>query len=113
MIDDRWAWVALALAPDVRWNARRYHDLLSVAPPAELFRASRRALAARVGEDVATKLRSFEAESAAARQRAAAEAIGARLVTLEDAEYPAALRTIPLPPPFLIVRGALDREDAL
>ena len=113
MIDDRWAWVALALAPDVGWNARRYHDLLSVGSPAELFRAPRRALADRVGERLAADLGSFDAESAAARQRAAAEACGARLVTLEDAEYPATLRAVVLSPPFLLVRGSLDREDAL
>jgi DNA processing protein len=32
---------------------------------------------------------------------------------LGDAEYPAALRTIDLPPPFLLVRGGLIREDGL
>ncbi|MBI4012485.1 MAG: DNA-protecting protein DprA [Candidatus Rokubacteria bacterium] len=113
MIDDRWAWVALALLPDVGWNARRYHDLLAVASPAELFRASPRALAARVGDGLATKLGSFDAGAVAARQRAAAEACRARLVVLEDPEYPAPLRTVPLPPPFLVVRGSLERDDAL
>jgi DNA processing protein len=34
-------------------------------------------------------------------------------VTLEDAEYPAGLRAAPLPPPFLLVRGDIRREDAL
>ncbi len=111
--DERWAWVALALVPDVGWNARRYHDLLGIGTPAELFRASRRALAARVGDELATAVTGFDAKDAMARQRAAAEQGGARLLTLEDAEYPATLRNVALPPPFLFVRGTLSREDGL
>jgi len=111
--DDRWAWVALMLAPGVGWDSRRYHDLLDVASPAELFRASRRALTASVGDALATKLRAFDASGVAARQREAAEQLEARLVTLEDAEYPPSLKRVPLPPPFLFVRGTLVREDAL
>jgi DNA processing protein len=34
-------------------------------------------------------------------------------VLLSDADYPALLRPIDLPPPFLLVRGDLVREDAL
>ncbi len=112
-MDDRWAWVALVLAPGVGWDARRYHDLLGVGAPAELFRTPRRALAAKVGDDLATKLHAFDASGVAARQRAAAERSEARLLTLEDPDYPAALKTIALPPPFLFVRGTLAREDAL
>src|SRR3972149_1852219 len=113
MIDDRWAWVALALAPDVGWNARRYHDLLSVGSPAELFRAPRRALADRVGERLPGGPGGVARGGAPGPPRAGAEAGGARRVTLEDAESPATLRAVVLPPPFLLVRGSLDREDAL
>ncbi|HEV8307762.1 MAG TPA: DNA-processing protein DprA [Methylomirabilota bacterium] len=111
--DARWAWVALALVPSMGWNARRYHDVLAVGAPAELFRASRRALAEKVGDDLATSIKGFDAPGAIAGQRAAAERAEARLVILEDADYPPALKTAPLPPPFLIVRGTLAREDAL
>lgn len=38
---------------------------------------------------------------------------GIRLVQVEDAEYPEALKRIPDPPLFLYVRGTLTREDAL
>jgi DNA processing protein len=111
--DDRWAWVALMLAPGVGWDSRRYHDLLQVASPAELFRATRCALAASVGDTLAAQLHAFDASGVAARQRGAAQQVRARLVTLEDAEYPASLKRVPLPPPFLFIRGALAREDAL
>jgi DNA processing protein len=112
-MDDRWAWVALMLTPDVGWNAGRYHELLSLGSPAELFRASQRALAGKVGDTLAAGLRRFDAGEAMERQRAAAERSAARLVTLEDEEYPPALKQIPLPPPFLFVRGTLARDDAL
>src|SRR5262245_17236120 len=90
--DDRWAWVAVMVAPGIGWDSRRYHDLLRVGPPAELFRASRRALAEAVGYDLAGKLHAFDAAGASAAQRAAAEQSGARLVTLADPEYPASLK---------------------
>ncbi|MGH7322067.1 MAG: DNA-processing protein DprA [Candidatus Rokuibacteriota bacterium] len=112
-MDERWAWVTLALVPGVGWNAGRYQQLLDVGSPAELFRSSRRALAARVGEDLAAAVKGLDATEVTARQRAAAEQSGAQLVTLHDREYPAALKGIPLPPPFLFVRGTLVREDGL
>src|SRR5438093_10109043 len=109
MMDEMWSWVALALVPGVGSNDRRYHDLLRVGPPAEVLRASPRALAAVVDGAVAEAIRAFDAAAAIARQRAAAEAAGARLVTLADPDYPAVLKTIALPPPFLLVRGGLAR----
>jgi len=112
-MDDRWAWVALALVRGVGSNAQRYHDLLGVGPPAELLRASRAALTSAVGDALASAVTELDARAVAARQRAAAERCGARLLTLEDADYPAALKPIPLPPPFLVVRGRLAREDGL
>jgi len=44
---------------------------------------------------------------------AAAEAVGATLVTVLDREYPANLRLIPNLPPFLFIRGELREEDVL
>lgn len=112
-MNERWSWVALALVPAVGWNARRYHELLDMGSPAELFRASRRALAARVGDGLARAIKAFDAVAIGDRQRAAAERSHARLVTLADADYPAALRNAPPAPPFLFVRGTLVREDGL
>jgi len=112
-MDERWSWVALALVPAVGWNARRYHELLAVGSPAELFRTSRRVLASRVGDDLARAVAECDAAATGARQRVAAERAEARLVTLADADYPPGLRHVPMPPPFLFVCGRLEREDAL
>jgi DNA processing protein len=111
--DERWAWVSLAMVREVVANARRYHDLLRLGPPAEVFRASRRALAGSVGEEAATAVAGFDWRRAARQQAGAAARCEARLVLLEDAEYPPSLRAIDLPPPFLLVRGGLLREDGL
>ena len=43
----------------------------------------------------------------------AADAVGARLVTVLDRDrYPSNLRVIPSPPPFLFYRGELGKDDA-
>lgn len=111
--DERWAWVALAMVREVGGNARRQDALLRLGAPADVFRASRRVLAGLVGEEVAADLVSFDWRGAARTQAEAAARCDARLLLLGDAEYPAPLRAVDLPPPFLLVRGALCREDAL
>jgi DNA processing protein len=111
--DERWAWVALTLVPEVAGNARRYHDLLRLGPPAELFRTSRRALASAVGEAPAAAISSFDWRRIAGQQAAAAARCGGKLVLLDDPGYPPSLRPIDLPPPFLLVRGELLRADGL
>jgi DNA processing protein len=111
--EERWAWVALALVREVCGNARRYHDLLRLGPPAEVLRMPRRQLAGAVGEQATAAVEAFDWRRAAHEQAAAAAGCGARLLVLDDAAYPASLRPIDLPPPFLLVRGALVREDGL
>ena len=88
--DERWAWVSLALVPEIAGNARRYHDLLRLGPPADLFETSRRALAGDVGEETARGVAGFDWRQAARQQAGAAARCGARLVLLGDPEYPAA-----------------------
>ena len=111
--DERWAWVALALVPGVGGNARRYQDLLQLGPPAEVFRASRRLLASVVGQTPATDITGFDWQRVADQQAELAARCGASLVLLDDPGYPALLRPIDLPPPFLLVRGGLERADGL
>jgi DNA processing protein len=111
--DERWAWVALALVPEVGPNVRRYHDLLQLGSPAEIFCTPPRELAGAVGEVAASAISRFDWERAARQQAALAARCEASLVPLDDPAYPSLLRSIDLPPPFLLVRGALARADGL
>jgi DNA processing protein len=111
--DERWAWVALAMVRQVGGNARRYDALLRLGAPADVFRTPGRAAASLVGDEVAAALAGFDWREVAEAQAEAAARCDARLVLLSDAEYPAALRAVDLPPPFLLVRGELRREDGL
>src|SRR5262249_37732592 len=111
--DERWAWVALAQVPAVAGNFRRYHDLLRLGAPVDTFRMARRVVASAVGEEAAESLAGFDWCRAAREQAGAAARVGARLVLLDDPEYPRSLRSIDLPPPFLLVRGNIQREDGL
>jgi DNA processing protein len=52
-----------------------------------------------------------EAKSRVEEELAAAEAIGARLVTVLDDDYPANLRLVDDLPPFLFLRGSLIEQD--
>lgn len=52
-------------------------------------------------------------EAAAGEQRDRALRAHARLLLVGDDEYPVQLRAIPSPPPFLLLQGALQAEDAL
>jgi DNA processing protein len=112
-MDERWAWVALSLAPGIGLNERRYHELLDLGSPAAVLRAPRATLAERIGPALAAKLVTFDARSAIEEQRVAAERSDTRLVTLDDPGYPPALKQIVAPPPFLFVRGGIVDEDAL
>lgn len=51
-------------------------------------------------------------EAAATEQRELAGRTDARLILSRDDAYPAALRVIPSPPPFLLVRGEIREDDA-
>lgn len=56
---------------------------------------------------LALAARPREVAAAAARELAAAEKLGARLILAGDPDYPEALRQLPLPPPVLAVRGEI------
>ena len=112
--DERWAWVALAQVPGITGNAQALsRPPRLVGAPAEVFSKPRPVLAEIVGLEVAERLIAYDWRQAATEQAALAQRCGARLVLLPDADYPVLLRPIDLPPPFLLVRGDLLREDAL
>jgi DNA processing protein len=53
------------------------------------------------------------AAAVAARETAAAERLGGRIITLEDPDYPPGLHHLSPPPPVLYLRGELDAGPAL
>ena len=107
MIDstDYLGWVALALTPGL--GARSAGKLLrEFGSPAAIFDASLTSLEAqRLPAAVAQALHSRQPLSDAARELAAIQASGCRLLTWDEQEYPTRLREIYDPPPLLYVLG--------
>lgn len=107
--------LALCTIEDVHWNviareARRPGGLTRLLA-GEVAEHSRHGERTRV--QLALGLADFEAHMREAEQHiAAAEGVGAHLVTILDKDYPSNLRTVPSPPPFLFYRGELRRDDA-
>ena len=110
--DERRAMVALSLVPGV--GPSRAQALLAAfgsaaaalaAPAGQLVRVEG------VGRQTARAVRDWDDPAAVDRQWARAAAVGARLVALADDEYPALLRQIYDPPPFLWVRGRMTGAD--
>src|ERR1700733_4072593 len=106
--DDYVGWVALALTPGL--GARTAGKLLrEFGSPDAIFNASLTALEARnLPAAVAQALHSRRPLSDAARELAQIQAIGCRLLTWDEPDYPARLREIYDPPPLLYVRGNIE-----
>ena len=109
---ERRALVALSLVPGVGptrvralWDAFGSARDVLAAPISRLVRVEG------VGRKTAEAIRTADAAADVDRQFRRAEAVGARLVAFEDDEYPARLREIYDPPPFLWVRGRLTEAD--
>ena len=111
--DERRALVALSLVPGV--GPTRVRALLAAlgsavavmgAPASQLVRVDG------VGRQTARAIQTWDDPAEVDRQLARADAVGARLVALADDEYPARLREVYDPPPFLWVRGRLTAADA-
>jgi DNA processing protein len=106
--DDYIGWLALALTPGL--GARTAGKLLrEFGGPDAIFSASLTALEAQqLPAAVAQCLHSRRPLSDAARELAQVQAIGCRLLTWDEPEYPARLREIYDPPPLLYVRGNVE-----
>jgi DNA processing protein len=106
--DDYIGWLALALTPGL--GARTAGKLLrEFGSPDAIFNASLTALEAQhLPAAVAQCLHSRRPLSDAARELAQVQAIGCRLLTWDELEYPARLREIYDPPPLLYVRGNVE-----
>ena len=109
---ERRALVALSLVPGV--GPGRVRALLAAFGGAEAVMAApagRLARADGVGRKTAEAIRAWDDAPEVDRQFERAGRVGARLVAFGDPEYPALLRQIYDPPPFLWVRGRLGAED--
>ncbi len=104
-------WLALRMVHGV--GPVVYQALLrAFGTPAEVFAARAHALeCAGVRSDLARAIRGFDDWSAVDAQLERVTRSGAEVVTWADAAYPANLRQIHDPPPFLFVAGALQPCD--
>ncbi len=101
-------WLALALTPGL--GARMAGKLLrEMGSPQAIFSASLTELESkRLPAAVAQAIHSRGPLSDAAKELAAAQAAGVKLLTWDEPEYPARLREIFDPPPLLYVRGNIE-----
>lgn len=101
-------WLALALTPGL--GARMAGKLLSeFGSPDAIFNASLTALEAqRLPAAVAQEIHDKRPLSLAAKELAQVQALGYRLLTWDESQYPVRLREIYDPPPLLYVRGNIE-----
>jgi DNA processing protein len=111
--NDRRSWLALRAVRGV--GPVVYQGLLrAFAEPAAIFRTSPHALeCAGVRPEVARAIRAFDDWAAVDAQLERLERSDATLVTWNDPAYPANLREIHDPPPFLFVQGDLLPRDLM
>ena len=109
---ERRALVALSLVPGVgAGRARALVAAFGTATAALRAPAGRLVRVDGVGRRTAEAVRAGADDRAVDDQFARAGRVGARLVAFGDGEYPARLREIYDPPPFLWVLGRLDPAD--
>jgi DNA processing protein len=106
--DQHLGWLALALTPGL--GARLAGKLLGhFGSPEDIFNASLTELEGqRLPAAVAQAIHSRRPMSDAAKELAQAQALGIRLLTWDEPEYPVRLREIYDPPPLLYVRGKAE-----
>ncbi len=108
--DELEAWLRLLRTPGVGGaTARRL--LAAFGLPRQILAQERAALAREVGRDVAEALWTPDQaglRDAVARATTWLAAPGHHILTLADAEYPAALLQIPDPPPLLYMAGRIE-----
>ena len=106
------AWLALNMIPGVGpMTAQRLAAACGSA--AAVFRAQRRELESvpNIRAEALDALFSQAWLERAEQEAARCQALGCRVLTLDDRDYPANLRRAPFPPPVLYVRGTLRDED--
>jgi len=108
VMNDPFYWFALRAVPLVG-NVTYRRLIEHFGSPGKALSASLAELSALKGVNApaALSIASFDGRKAAELATAALAGSGARLVTLLDQEYPALLKEIPDPPPYLYLKGNL------
>ncbi|HLT58749.1 MAG TPA: DNA-processing protein DprA [Limnochordales bacterium] len=108
-MDERLVLLGLRLVPGI--GPQRLRTLLDhYGSAAEAWRCRHRwEDVPGIGPAIAAAARRLREEQVE-RHWARLEALGGRMVTWEDPEYPAGLQHIPVPPPILFVRGQLPAD---
>ncbi len=107
-LQERRAMIGLSMIDGL--GPRRMHKLIAHFGSARAaMEASSRDLGhiAGIGKQCAAKISSYQLDAAVDRQIELADRIGAYLIAEQDDRYPALLREIHLPPPFLWARGSI------
>ena len=105
--DDLADWLRLALIPGLGAAGQR-SVLAAFGLPGQVFSASRRQLAAVVGEALADRLRSEDPGDAIDTHLRWAREAGNRILTLADPDYPRALLDSADPPTLLFAKGRIE-----
>lgn len=111
--DSRFSWLALAAVPGIGpvsfkalINAFGHPDGVFAANEAELKSAG-------MGVRVVKGLAGFRPPPLLYDELKKADDLGIKVIHLGDPGYPARLRAIPDPPPYIYIRGALSEADAV
>lgn len=109
-MDRKLAWVGLNLLPSL---TPRRQDLLlrRYGGPIEAWEALRKGLPEDLRSEIGDRALSELEKADPERELALAEQAGARVLTVDDPDYPPALREIPSSPPVLYVLGKIEPVD--
>ena len=113
MTEDPFYWLSLSLTPGIGCTLiKRLLDRFET--PKQVFDASEKELIEidGLGERVAKEIRKGPSLEQVDRELSLVRQAGARILTLQDPEYPRRLKEIYDPPPLLYVRGEKQRSLA-
>lgn len=109
-MDRRLAWIGLNLLPSL--TPRRQGLLLRrYGGPIAAWQALAEGLPADLREEIGEKAICERKGADPERELALAQRAGAKVLTLDDPDYPAPLREIPTPPPVLYMLGRWEPQD--
>ncbi|MBI3753224.1 MAG: DNA-protecting protein DprA [Deltaproteobacteria bacterium] len=112
MASDIKHWLALGRVKGV--GAITYKALIhELKEPAAVFEVSEKRLEQiqGIGKNIASAIRSFNDWAWVEKEAALIKKHDVRFLTVKDADYPDALRSMPDPPPYLYVKGHINKQD--